>query len=262
MKSIKYISFVILGSILSFACKEDRLLMYNDEEAGNDIYFYEKLNRRLTGNLMHFISLGLEPVDLKDSIIYIQVATTGNSSPQDRPIQVSISDTSSMVEGKHFKFLKPPVMRANKTLDTISIQLLRTADLTEKTVFLNLQLQANNHFNTKMAFKTNANVKQDLLNYALSFDDKLPVPYLWTTFASKAIIIAYFGEYSRRKVELMFEVLKPDTEIFYNPARPISIANIMNWSSYMKYWLAKEKNEGRMKVDENGKEITMGPSAR
>lgn len=261
MKTFKILSILFAATALMYACKEDKLLMYSDEEAGNNIYFVEKYERRLADSLIQIITFGRAEDGKKDSLLKLPVAITGSAINQDRLIRVKPSDTSTMKEGVHFKFKTPPMIRANRTIDTLYVQLFRTADIYDKTVYVNLELQPNEYFKTNILTKTNLNVKQNIVNYSFSLSDQFPIPYLWTTFSGKNTVIGFFGPYSQRKVELFFEVLDADREFFYNPDVPLSIAKLISYSSYMKYWLNKEKSEGRTQYDENGKEITMGLSA-
>lgn len=259
-KLFKYLLFSI--SFLSlFACKEDTLDLYDENTSGNNIYFLENYSKTRYDKFNQVISLGLASASLTDTIIKIPVRITGPKSEQDRPINVVIPDTCTMKEGIHFDFQTAPVIRANRTVDTISLILHRTEDLLSSQVYLKLTLQPNADFITNIATKKNSGYTIDLLSYELSYDDMFPVPYIWTTFAGKSVVLAYFGTYSRRKVELMLEVLQANPAVFYDSKLGISVAQIINWSTYMKYWLNKEKIEGKVYLDEAGNEITMGHSA-
>jgi len=242
-KLFKYLIFSI--SFLSlFACKEDTLKLYDEDSSGNNIYFLENYSKKRYDKFNQVISLGLAPVSLIDTVI-----------------NVVIPDTCTMKEGIHFDFQTAPVIRANRSVDTISLILHRTEDLLATRVYLNLRLQPNDNFITNIATKKNSGYTIDLLKYELSFDDMFPVPYIWTTFSGKSIVLGYFGTYSRRKVELMLEVLNANSAVFYDSKVGISVSQIINWSSYMKYWLNKEKKEGNIYLDDAGNEITMGPYA-
>lgn len=259
-KLFKYLIFSI--SFLSlFACKEDTLDLYDENSSGNNIYFLENYSKTRYDKFNQVISLGLASASLTDTIIKIPVRITGPKSEQDRPINVVVPDTCTMKEGIHFDFQTAPVIRANRSVDTISLILHRTEDLLATRVYLNLTLQPNANFNTNISTKKNSGYTIDLLKYELSYDDMFPVPYIWTTFSGKSVVLGYFGDYSRRKVELMLEVLKADPAVFYDSKLGISVSQIINWSSYMKYWLNKEKKEGNIYLDDAGNEIKMGPYA-
>ncbi len=243
------------------ACKEDTLDTYLDGDGGSNIYFAEKFNRTSFDVNMKAISLGLTPLSVTDTLIQIPIKSTGVPVNVDRTVKISVVDTSSMKEGIHFDFVSTPMIRAGRVVDTLNLILHRTEDLTALRVYLKLKLDSNENFNTAIPSKVNANSTQDLLSYEFYFDDKLPVSFLWTTFTGKSTVIAYWGEYSRKKVQLMIDVMNADPGVFFDSTRRPATGTLISWASYMKFWLAKEKNEGRIYYDENGKEILMGASA-
>lgn len=261
---MKYINnYIWLLFIVLFAqgCKEDTLSTYPEEEGGDNIYFVEKFFRNSQDPMVRMISLGQTPTSVKDSLINILIRTTGEPSTEDRPVTVYAADTSSMKEGVHFDYVGSPKIRAGRVTDTLKVLLHRTEDLLTTRVYLNLQLKSNENFQTNIATKKNGSNVQDLLSLQLYMDDLFPVPYLWTTFSGKSLVEGYWGPYSRKKVELMLEVMKVDASVFYDSKKPFSIGTLLNFASYMKYWLTKEENEGRIYYDDKGNKITMGPFA-
>lgn len=258
------ILFALCGFAL-WSCKEDTLDLYNGDKSGNNIFFQEKFNKRDTSSMMKPVSLGFASSDLKDSIIAIPIQVTGPVHSVDRAYQIHIADTSSMKEGHYFDFLTEPIIPAGQLADTLFLSLHRKPDLESKRVYLHLTLQANSSFSTNIRTQINRNIEQDILTYRISLDDMFPVSYLWTTFYGKGLVEGYFGVYSRKKAELMMEVLDiPPHLLFVETTNGLSIPQIINWSSYMKYWLAKEKNEGRIYYEDDSKkkEITMGMFAQ
>lgn len=256
------IYLVALIPLLTFqACKEDTLNTYLDSDGGNNIYFYDKFMKNNSDIFMKAISLGLAPVSVTDSVIGIVVQTTGAPMDYHRKVNIQLADTSTMLLGTHFDFVEEPIVRAGMVRDTIKLKLHRTADLLTKRVYLNLKLVPNENFNTEIGIKVNNKIEQDILSYEFYLDDLFPVPYLWTTFAGKNTVIAFWGPYSRKKVELMLEILKADPSVFYDSKKTIGVGTLVNWASYMKFWLNKEKSEGRIYYDDEKKEITMGNSA-
>lgn len=254
--------YILLAIVFLSSCKEEGLMTYDVKESGSSLYFTEKIDRKSKDTLMKVISLGRTADELKDSVITIPVSISGPAMSFDRPINIEIPDTASMKLGVHFDYVTPPMIRADRVTDLITLVLHRTPDLKQERVYLKLDLKANEHFNPQIPIKINSNIKQDITSYSLSYDDMFPVPHLWTTFPNKTAFIGYFGPYSKRKVELILEVLQLDPELLYNPLTPPAVAQLINWSSYMKYWLNNQKANGNTQYDENNKEIEMGPNAR
>ena len=262
MKNIYKNIWVLIVFLAIYGCKEETLITYPETEGGNNIYFVEKYFNSSADTMMKAISLGLAPSTVKDTVIQIPIRTTGLPSESDRLVSVVPVDTSSMKLGVHYDFVSEPMIRAGRVTDSVKIILHRTEDLATTRVYIKFELKANEFFNTELKTKKNSINLQDLLSYQFYMDDMFPVPYLWTTFAGKSIILDQLGPYSRRKVELILEVLKVEPYLLYDSKYKLPSSLPVNWATYLKYWLNKEKSEGRTQYDENGKEILMGPKAR
>lgn len=260
-KLLLYIGLAFIGLNFS-SCKEDQLITYDQSSGGENIYFTQKFYDVYKTEFYKAVSLGLVSKSKTDSIITIPVSTSGMAVDFDRPIAVKFADTSSMVLGEHFEFVRPPMIRANRTIDSITLILHRKTELESKRVYLNLLLEKNEYFDTNIPYKKNGSNIYDLLSYKIYFDDMFPVSFLWTTFVGKNLIMLYFGDYSRKKVELMLEVLQINPSFFFDVNSKPSASSITAYASFMKYWLNKEKSAGRIYLDENDQEIKMGNSAQ
>lgn len=253
MKILYKICYLILLVWLTQSCKEDHLDLYNQQESGASIYFQSAY----TNYISYFpLSFGYTTSDVQDSIIRIPVAITGNLVDYDRPFALRI-DSTTMQQGVHYDIVGTPMIRANRAVDTLKIKLYRTADIQEKGVDLFISLVENDNFQTNIPFRYINGTIYPLLDYHLYLDDIADVPYLWTTYVGKSYIFSTWGSYSKAKVDLMLKVLQIDPGYFYDSSYAISSQQILNWGSYMKYWLAAEKAEGRLYYDENGKVIDM-----
>jgi len=253
MNTFYKILYLVLLGVLVQSCKEDHLDLYNQEESGAAIYFQSAYSTNTS--YMPF-SFGYLASNIQDSIIQIPVAVTGNLKDYDRPFAIRI-DSTTMTAGVHYDIVGTPMVRANRIVDTLKIKLHRTADIQEKGVDLFFSLVENEYFHTNIPFRYISGTIYPLLDYHLYLDDIADVPYLWTTFSGKSLILTYWGSYSKVKVDLMLQVLKVDPGYFYNPAYKLSVQQLMNWGNYMKYWLSTEKAAGRVYYDENGKVIDM-----
>lgn len=245
------------------SCKQDGLLLYNAEETGNNVYFSEKITKTDTAKLMKPITFGLSNILLRDTTIKILLSVTGTITDQNREAKVVAMANSTMVEGKHYEFVGAPIIPAGSLSGYVTLKFMRTEDLKDKAVSLNLSLEPNENFEINMPFKTNSNVTQDLLSYSLTVDDIFPIPYLWTSPSKKTLMVDYFGEFSNTKLDLIVSVLNVNRDLFYDQELGgLKVSQMVNWSSYMKYWLAKEKSEGRTHLDENNQEVLMGKNAK
>lgn len=253
MKRNQSLFWVCLFVFIVSSCTEDALDLYDQEESGSTIYFKEAYENNSN---YYPLSFGYSGSDVTDSIIRIPVATTGNLQDYDRAFALRI-DSSTMVEGVHYEILSQSI-RANRAVDTLAIKLYRTEDIAQTGVDIYFSLVENEHFQIRIPYKYISSTNLfPLQEYHLYLDDIADVPYLWTTYVSRSFIIAYWGSYSKKKVELMLSVLGVSSGYFYDPTMPPSSQQVYNWSNYMKYWLALEESEGRIYYDENGNKISM-----
>ncbi|RZK65826.1 MAG: hypothetical protein EOO92_25910 [Pedobacter sp.] len=103
---------------------------------------------------------------------------------------------------------------------------------------------------------------KNYLKYNIKMDDVAGISHLWTTSVRAAAVVNYFGAYSRKKVDLMLEVLKLNPNFFYDTsATAPTVTQILSYSRYMFFWLNKEAAEGRIYLDEKGETIKMGQYA-
>lgn len=247
---------VALG-ILS-ACKKEGLGRYDQQASGSSVYFPEAVGTVTSVSISKTISFGYVGYSKRDSILAIPIAVTGDTMQVDRPVKVSLGTGTTAVEGTHYSFLKSPVIRAGKVTDTVYVKINRTADMTTKQFELNLLLEQNDYFSTRLR-DTAANY----LKYKLLLDDMAGTSYLWVSFSNTRGILSYFGDYSRRKVDLMIEVLQVDPALFYDPVNGsfFGTSRVLAYGRYMALWLTQEANAGRIYLDENGQRITMGALA-
>lgn len=240
------------------ACKKSSLGLYDQEKSGSSIYFPEAVGTTTSKSLLKTISFGYVGYSKKDSVLTIPIAATGDTSNTDRPVKLTFTSATTAVEGTHYTFLRTPVIRAGKVTDTLYLKLIRTTDMTTKQFEIDLALEANDYFSTKL-HDTTANY----LSYKVLVDDIAGKSYLWVSYSNTKAIVNYFGDYSRKKVDLILEVLGLDPALFYDPVNSSSITSskILAWSRYMAFWLNQEANAGRIYLDENGVRITMGALA-
>lgn len=242
-------------ALLSQSCTKKGLELYDETANGSSIYFNEAINAK--SNLIKTVSFGFEGYSIKDSIVAIPVAVTGHPSDHDRRFQLKLTDSTTAVADQHYTFLRQPIIRAGRVVDTLLLKINRTADMATTQYQLDLLLEKNDAFTTQLG-----DTSRIYLKYKVLMDDIAGVSYLWTTYARKAAIVSYFGAYSRKKVDLMMEVLKIKPAFFYDPAaNTVTSTLLISYSRYMYYWLNKEAAAGRVYLDENGLEIKMGQLA-
>ncbi|WP_294348784.1 DUF4843 domain-containing protein [uncultured Sphingobacterium sp.] len=255
------ILLVLIGLV---GCKEQDLLIYDTEVSGSNIYFLEPLEQRK--DIVRDVSFGYAGASVRDSIIQIPIGISGVPVDKDRTYRVETTEETSMELGVHYEFVdENPMIRANRVTDTLRIRLFRAADIAESKVFLGLHLVANENFGVTLPFSyVNSQRYYSVLKFGISSDDIAGIPFIWTATTNptnlRTTTINYLGAYSKKKVELMIDVLGIDPQLIYTPPLTGNFNQdyLPIWSSYMKYWLGKEKAEGRIYYDENNVVIAMG----
>lgn len=262
----RYITVCFSALLLAAGCKELDIAPFDKEKEGRSIYFPRQDSQMQKDTL--FVGFGYSPVSVTDSVVLIPVRATGPLDSVQRDFTVSVRPGSSMKPGQHYEFVNNGVffIPARQRTGYIGIRLKRTEDMLQDSVVLDLDLKTNEHFNTRLPYLYKPGDTVNLLHYVVMTDNKQGKPYLWTETGRNLAKYTndYLGEYSRAKVLLIIEVMNLEPSALTNPnhfGKPIPFDYLQIWGSYMKYWLSKEKFEGRMRVDENGNEILMGKNA-
>ncbi|WP_199117490.1 DUF4843 domain-containing protein [Pedobacter sp. ASV28] len=250
------ITLIVATLVLAtWSCKKKDLTLYDETANGSSVYFKEAINAKT--QLIKTISFGYEGYSVKDSIVAIPVAVTGYPSNQDRPFKLKLTDATTAIANHHYAFLREPVIRAGRVVDTLLLKINRTADMTTTQFAIDLLLEENETFTTRLVDPTKIYLK-----YTVLVDDIAGISHLWTTSVRATAVLSYFGTYSRKKVDLMLEVLKLDPAFFYDTsATAPTVTQVLSYSRYMFYWLNKEAAEGRIYLDEKGEVIKMGQYA-
>lgn len=242
-------------TFMASSCKKKDVARYDEAANGSSIYFKDAVGA--ANPLSKIISFGYVGYSVTDSIVAIPVAVTGYPSAHDRGFELKLTDATTAMVNKHFTFLREPVIRAGRVIDTLLLKINRTTDMTSTQFEINMVLEPNSAFTTLLA-----DASKNYLKYAIKVDDIAGMSHLWTTSPRATAILNYFGTYSRKKVDLMLEVLKLNPAFFYDTASPAPTVNqVLSYARYMYYWLNKEAGEGRIYLDENGQEIKMGAYA-
>lgn len=256
---------MLIISICAMSCSEDELLTFDEAKTGSSIFFQNPyLGTQIQSNNTFAYSVSTI-THLEDSVI---VNCTGSPSDIEREFKVEYDKESTMIQGKHFDLISTKmIIPAHATKGVIKFKFYRTDDMTAESKVLKLNLVDNGNFNVKLNKRITSNKDTlELISYSFYVDDKLQPPYVWATPPYKAIFDAYMGIYSKKKLQLMIDVLDIDPEVFIDPKYAqqnyFTVGIITYWGSYMKFWLTKEKANGNTYYDENGIEITMGPFTR
>lgn len=273
MKKLKNKIFGLFCLLVIVAgCNKDTLDLYSNEDSGSSLFFLNPYNTAFSNayqlDTSFVYSFGYMPEYFKQINMEIPVKATGVASDVDREFKFVIDPASNLKQNVHYvikneRFIIP----AGKNDTTISITILRTADMQTEPLVAYFRLQENENFNVKLNYRTNNNRTQyiNLLEYSLVVDDIIGPPYAWTVTPYKTNFDNYLGPYSKAKLQLIVDLFDIDPEVFidenYAKTNYFSVAMMSYWANYTKYWLGKEAGEGRIYYDEHGEVIKMGPRA-
>jgi hypothetical protein len=91
----------------------------------------------------------------------------------------------------------------------------------------------------------------NFINYRWFINDIIKKPTRWLDF--------YLGTFSRKKLNLMVEVLNVDPQYMDTN---ISIAETLAYGKFMQRYLNEQKAAGNLILDEDGQPMNMGSAAQ
>ncbi len=260
MKNLKYIIGTLLLVISTFSCATDEL----DNFSGADgVYFQWAKDGVLFSSTQvtpYYIdstnvSFAYELPSVTDSVFKIPVKLQGYLSNEDRPFNVNVLNSSTAVRGFHYDLPDTFVMPANKNIGYIPVTLHRTDDLSSSNVVLELELTQSAYFHansisTKIAYGTNREVRMN--QFTLQFNDILTEPAAWSSLSG------WLGTFSAKKLYLFAEVNNiPVPNYTTRPALTTFLGQIAVFKAY----LTQQKNNGTPVKEDDGSNMTLGPSA-
>lgn len=246
------------------ACNEDKLDLYDQEATGSSIYFYTPYAtaNQSVPTTQHKFCFAFEQLEVKEKTIDIPVRITGIPQSTDREFSIKFDPNSTLKEGIHFVLENDKLfVPADSIKSSVSIKLIRTADLQTEPLELRMKLVKSADFNTY--FREQFNIAKtkatSVLDFSLVVDDIFGAPDAWIQYSSR--FEPALGKYSKEKFNLLLEIFDLDVELFtdptVNPNTAFGISTMTYWKNYFKYWLLKEKEAGRIHVDGNGDPITI-----
>lgn len=264
MKNKRIIKAGLLLMLGFLSCKKGGLETYDDEKSKNSIYF--PLTQKFSGI---DVSFGYSKADVKDSTVSILVQIIGAAKSIDRPYQLSIADTSTLVQGQDYILETKPQIDAGKVSDTLKIKFLRTPGIAIKAKYLYLDLKPNDHFTNNYLSQgvlVGGDVKTTFFTrLTIKLDDIAGPPPFWSPNSSSyAYTTGYFGTFSSLKYQLLINRYNLDVFELNKPTWfSANSRKIIAWASGMKAYLTQMQLSGQTIYEADGvTPMTMGPSAK
>ncbi len=264
MKNKLILSIFLLLMSVFVSCKKEGLKTYDDESSKNSIYF--PLTQSFSGL---DVSFGYAKVDVKDSIVSILVQIIGGAQSIDRPYQLSIADSSTLVPNQDYVLETQPQIDAGKVSDTLKVRFLRTPAIANKAKYLYLDLKPNDYF-------TNSFLSRELVvgdavetvfntRLTIKLDDIAGPPPFWTPNNSGySYTVGYFGTFSSLKYQLLINRYNLDVLELNKPTwYAANTRKILAWAGGMKAYLTQMQLSGQTIYEADGvTPMTMGPTAK
>lgn len=248
-----HISVLVFLSTM-FSCKKQELKTYD----GLPSVYFNETNRRLKFQgevLTDSTVLSFSLAKVKDSVVGLITATLSAPSSEDRTYDLVVDPASTAIAGTHYDNLpKVFTIKKNAVTDTIKIKFFRTTDLQTKGVTLFFDLKSNENFSTPMVDKIiNATTKQKIsyIKYRYFINDIIKKPGRW--------LDGYLGKFSRKKLDLITEVLKVDPAYLDTS---VQIGETLGYGLYMQRYLNEMRLAGKTVYEDDGTEMVMGASVQ
>lgn len=198
-----------------------------------------------------------------EATVNVKVMATGSISDIDRPFRVEINpDSTNAVVGTHYESLSGDFfIPAGEAYTYIPIKVKRTSDMQDKDITIGLKLLPNEHF--ELAFPEFHAVDDlyygdvvetfDASLHTLVVNDVMTKPSEWYGQAdSKGKEGGLFGEFSRKKLELICELCNLTYADFCDPNIMISLLRYEIRNTVSRY-LTNQLQAGNPIFEDDGR---------
>jgi len=232
MKSLMLALIIIL---VFFSCKKDEIMFFEGKDALS-IYVgqYE-------ADSTSYSFASRLPSVMRDTI-FLKVRVQGAPTKTDRKFQLAADSGSTAVEGVDY-MLPEIILPADSVRILYPVILLRSAQLKEKTMLLNVTVKASDIFE-KGAIGQEIKKTFSIARYKIKFNDYLSKPSYWDDIEWAV------GEFSVTKLQFMFTVYGEDT-VFGD----LSTGELLNMRLRLRAAQKTYEAENGPLLDENGKQV-------
>ncbi len=255
---------------MQYSCTEDPIIEYQGK---NSIFFEGKYDVSLSQYIPKSygqLSFGYVDGLVKDSVYTVVVNSMGKPVAFDRPYELSVVDTSTLIAGTDYVFLSNSfVIAAGKTQDSVRIKFMRNSNMTTSTRFLSLKLSANDFFNLDMPLESigsgNQMKTEKYDSFILKVDDILGCPWFWDPLLNKngAVVERYLGPFTAKKFQIMIARYDLDVKTVTQFGRMPMPGQLFAWAFDMQSYLDEQTAKGDPIYESDNKTLMkMGPAAK
>lgn len=267
---LRIILFAVISFSFLWSCDKKEIPVFTSDDAG--IYF-QRLTSAVYGSTTEYYS---DSTDFSfagmyayytSHVSYAPVLTMGKVVDYDRPFKVVVDmEESTAIEGIDFEIeLDSLVIKAGTSNAVVSVRLLRTETLLEKSLKIVLRLQENEHFKCYLETYKNTNLytaKGEQISgvrYVFTFNEMYTQPNFWKNYAEKD----YFGEWTAKKYQVVNQVcgLTPiDWQYANYYGYKMQSARLPFFARTVRIYLQEQADAGNPVTDSDGKYMQLAPN--
>lgn len=203
MRYTKYITALLLSTILMVACKEDTTPFFINERIVQFTFKYQEIINENDYYKLSY-SFGHKDPSMTEAIVKIPVEFNGYDLVEGLEYSVMVDDEKTNLPSNCYELEERQLFRTAegkvdslRNIDNLEIKLIR-ANISEKKT-IRIKLVSNENFKASMT---------DSLFVELTVDDIFGMPEWWGV----SVIKSYLGEYSQKKYATFLSIAKNDTE--------------------------------------------------
>lgn len=266
MKRILYLIGVSLVMLVwTSSCNKD-VELYSGCKSG--IFIQEIYSTDIYGNPLSYrdsisYSFANARENVTSGIVRVFIRSIGEVVNYDRPYVLKAAEGTTAIEGEDYDLSENDLMiKANQSIDTLYVKLLRTPKLRNQTVRLKLELVPNEHFDTPFTeYKNSSSWSADgnmhsAISYIINFNEKYSKPYYWDWYGDE-----YFGQFSVNKYLAINEYMGWTGTDWSNAGmtgQKIQYGRLEYFANYIRKYLQQKADEGEPLLDDDGSYMQLG----
>ena len=260
MKKIVYLICIFLVTLVSVSSCNKDVELYSGCKSG--IFIQQVYSTDIYGNPLSYrdsssYSFANAREDVKSGIVRIYIRSIGEVVNYDRPYVLKAAEGTTAVEGEDYDLSENElVIKANQSIDTLNVKLLRTPKLRNQTMRLKLELVPNEYFETPITeYKNSSSWSTDgnmhsAISYIINFNERYSEPYYWTWYFNE-----YFGPFTVNKYLTLNEYMGWTGSDWSNAGmtgQKIQYGKLDYFARYFKKYLQQKADEGDPILDDDG----------
>lgn len=261
MKKFLYIIYCFVGLSLFSSCEKDmdsysgQEGLYFDVQYTNTPWFTNPdMWAHQIYSLVKFTTM---PEGVNEAELKLKVNVVGSMKDYDRPFEVRVvADSTTAILGTEYKDLSEHcVVKAGETCGYVTLKVMRTERMLNENVQIQIELLPNEYFSLPYTYleKIPGRYSELLTLYSTNKDPRIHNIFVTDIMMQpKYFSSYYFGEFSRKKMELMLVVYPDATFSDYENNETMPTIKMAIIAEEMAKYLINSFKSGNPITDEDG----------